>query len=1012
MLKIMFIWPGIYLGWGNLGKGFENSSINHGLSSISAVLKGKGYPCFCVDMRSFSGWDHFEKIIKQQDFDVCLVGFYSVDTGTADTTIRMIKKAFPTKPIIVGGVHLSFNKIDSFSMADTVVWGEGDEVVLDLLQCIEKGEKLPSFVSAPRIKDLDALPMVDRTLFNSEFEKDNPFLPLLLKPFYTVNFSRGCNYKCRFCLESKNLLWKGQTLRSPESCIHELISLRRGTNGEVGSLMIHDDNFPSQRSWVEKFIQLWEGNLPRIPWWCQMRGDAICRIADLIPSLSKMGMTWCSIGIEGSQKMLDFYNKQETVKDIVDGCAILHKNQINIFGNYIMGSPTETPEDVAELSVILKEIKPEHHSSSTYTAYPGSYLFDYCVEHNLFVGDGTKDSDYYSLVRYPYERKIVGADYTYIRKKQHELSQDRGELRKYIEEKKNPNDRKIVELRTDKFVSGKKEVKVSIILLSHNRPHFLSEAINSVLNQTMKEWELIIIDDCSTDSEVKTVLSQAVKDSRIRAFITNYDVNNISLLWNKAIDISTGKYISLLDDDNKKEPTFCTEMSRYLDTHPKEDAVACFNRLFHSGDSLQNKGKEIFDAPRRVNKEKILKRNYIDSGCLMFRREVLSSIGWFDERLCTQEDWDYVIRLMYESKGIGILQKPLAEYRWHGENRIYTSNALGCEDHYEFITKEKKYGQKLRLLLFHQDSSKITLSQNNVLRGIKNALSKITWLSFEAKSVSQLSEISNGFDLVMIFMPFSIDLFHIAAVSNKGSKIMTYQCEDPQALGVNIERATFVDYVFTNDISAKTELEKVVGKGNCGYCPSISVDDVDLIFRENIPKKYDVIFYGYAYDSRISFLKGLLPKLRKGTMAVVGGGWENRNIRAVCVGELSEQDSIRIMEESKIVVLLNRQKTDLGGKTSSTTPESVVRGYFECASGSLIMLDDGRKHHEFDGEVVFYSDAADLVKKINYYLSNEKERLMIGQKAKSRALKDFTYQKRITNLLNGVRSMRYYYNVH
>jgi radical SAM superfamily enzyme YgiQ (UPF0313 family)/glycosyltransferase involved in cell wall biosynthesis len=1010
----MFIWPGIYLGWGNLGKGFENSSINHGLSSISAVLKGKEYPCFCVDMRSFSGWDHFENIIKKQQFDVCLVGFYSVDTKTADTAIRMIKKYFPTKPIIVGGVHLTFNKIDSFSLADTVVWGEGDEVILDLLACYDRGEKLPSFISAPRIKDLDVLPSVDRTLFNSEFEKNNPFLPLLPKPFYTMNFSRGCNYKCRFCLESKNLLWKGQTLRSPEHCISELVSLRMGTKGEIGSLMIHDDNFPSQRAWVEKFIRMWEDNLPRIPWWCQMRGDAICRIADLIPALSKMGMTWCSIGIEGSQKMLDFYNKQETVKDIIDGCEILHKNQINIFGNYIMGSPTETPEDVAELSEILKKIKPEHHSSSTYTAYPGSFLYDYCIEHDLFVGDGSKDSDYYSLVRYPYERKIVGADYNYIRQKQHELSQDRGNLKVYSSpiEQKEIKKKEIPEVNKTSLLSYKVKAKVSIVLLSHNRPGFLSEAINSVLKQTMKEWELIIIDDCSTDPDVGAVLSQAVKDSRIRAFVSNYDVNNISLLWNKAINMSTGQYISLLDDDNRKEPTFCAEMSHYLDTHSKVDAVSCFNRLFHTGDSLHNKSKEIFDAPKRASKEKIRIRNYIDSGCLMFRREVIPMIGWFDERLGTQEDWDFVIRLMYETKGIGILQKPLAEYRWHGENRIYSSNSLGCDDHYTFITKEKKYGQQLSLLLFHQDSSKITLSQNNVLRGVKNALSKIPWLTFESKSVSQLSEITSMFDLVMIFMPFSMDLFHIAAIRNKGYKTITYQCEDPQALGINVERASFVDYVFTNDISAKEELEKIVGKGNCGFCPSVSVDDVDLVFRENVPKKYDVIFYGYAYSSRISFLSTLLPKLKKGTMAIVGGGWENKNMKAVCLGELSEQDSIRVMEESKIVVLLNRQNTDLGGKSFSTKPESVVRGYFECASGSLIMLDNGRNHHEFNGEVIFYSDATDLVKKINYYLSNEEERITIGRKAKTRALFDFTYQKRITNLLNGVRSMCYYHHVH
>ena len=431
MRRIMFVWPGIYLGWGSLGTGFENSSINHGLSCISSVLKDKGYDCFLVDMRSFSGWGHFEKIISQQDYDIALVGFHSVDSRTAERVVRFLKKIQPNKPVIVGGVHVTFNRMESFSSADTVIWGEGDDVIVDILEKFESGTPLPKLVSAPRIKDLDRLPNVDRTLFNSEFEKDNPFLPLLVRPFYTVNFSRGCNYKCSFCLESKNLLWKGQVVRSPSNCVEEIYSLLQGTGGDVGSLMIHDDNFPSKRSWLEEFIALWSSCVPRIPWWCQMRADSICKNKDLIGELAKLGMTWCSIGIEGSQRMLDFYNKGETKEQIIEACQILHDNQINIFGNYIMGSPTETEEDIKELSEMLEIIKPEHHSSSTYTSYPGSVLYDFCTENNLFVGDGTSDSDYYSLVRYPYERKIVGVDYDYVRKKQAELSTNRGSLHIY-----------------------------------------------------------------------------------------------------------------------------------------------------------------------------------------------------------------------------------------------------------------------------------------------------------------------------------------------------------------------------------------------------------------------------------------------------------------------------------------------------------------------------------------------------------------------------------------------------
>lgn len=260
--RIMIVWPGIYLGWESLGSGFENSSMNHGLASISAVLKTAGYPCFCVDLRSFKSWDHFDKVIRQQKFDICLVGFLSVDHASADKAIRIVKRAFPSKPIIVGGVHVTFNQLTSFSTADTVVWGEGDEVILDLVKTHLSGKQLPRHVVASVVKNLDGLPVVDRSLFNLEYEKNNPFLPLLEKPFYTVNFSRGCAFSCSFCLESKNLLWKGQRIRSADKCIDELESIARGGIG-IGSLMIHDDSFPSKREWIENFIDRWTKNTPK-----------------------------------------------------------------------------------------------------------------------------------------------------------------------------------------------------------------------------------------------------------------------------------------------------------------------------------------------------------------------------------------------------------------------------------------------------------------------------------------------------------------------------------------------------------------------------------------------------------------------------------------------------------------------------------------------------------------------------------------------------------------------------
>lgn len=409
-MKILFVWPGIYMGFNIYGKGFEQSSMNHGLAHISAKLKDEGHHCFLMDLRAFNSWEHFEEVLTTQEFDICVIGFMSVDEMPADTAIRIIKEVNPNAPIIAGGVHITYNQIKKFSLADCIVWGEGDIIISQLLDKYYLTGMLPEFVIADIVENLDMLPSVDRSLFNLEIESMHPILPKLPTPFYSINFSRGCGFRCRFCLESKNTLWKKYRVRSPENCINDIKIL-----GNIGSLMIHDDHFPSG-PWTREFIKRWhDAGFGRIPFWCQTRADWIVHNEKYISKMKEIGCTWISLGIEGSQRMLDFYNKHLKVQTILDAAEILHKNKINIFGNYILGAPTETDADIDELELILQIIKPQWHSSSIYTSYPGSKLYDYIDENDLWVGDINNPKNHYSLIRFPYERKLKGVDYDKIR---------------------------------------------------------------------------------------------------------------------------------------------------------------------------------------------------------------------------------------------------------------------------------------------------------------------------------------------------------------------------------------------------------------------------------------------------------------------------------------------------------------------------------------------------------------------------------------------------------------------
>ncbi len=431
-MRIMMVFPSGYLGWDSSGKGFEQSAQNIGLASLSATLKNAGHECFLVDLRKFSNWEQFTSCIKTEAYDAAFVSFFSVDEQYADRAIHIIKSERPGIPVVVGGCHVTYSDINTFSEADIIVKGEGEDTVLDVLCKMQEGYK-GTIIGNP-IADIDALSNIDRTLFDQKKENAFPILPLLPSPFYTFLFSRGCCYgRCAFCLQSLNRMWKKYRMRSPERCIDEIIAIEK-LNGPIGSIMIHDDCAPLfVPSWGKRFIELWDHHIGRrIPFWVATRADYIIRCRELMPDLVRIGMTWCSLGIEsGSQRMLDFLQKGITVEDNINAAQILHDNGVNIFCNMIFGLPTETDDDVAKSGQLLKTIRPEWQSNSIWTSYPGSALYYFCRDNNLWFEPMDDPQNHYSLTRFPYERKIKGIDYERLFKTLGEFAAYKGEYREF-----------------------------------------------------------------------------------------------------------------------------------------------------------------------------------------------------------------------------------------------------------------------------------------------------------------------------------------------------------------------------------------------------------------------------------------------------------------------------------------------------------------------------------------------------------------------------------------------------
>jgi glycosyltransferase involved in cell wall biosynthesis len=178
---------------------------------------------------------------------------------------------------------------------------------------------------------------------------------------------------------------------------------------------------------------------------------------------------------------------------------------------------------------------------------------------------------------------------------------------------------------------------VSIIMPVYNRTKTVLKAINSVLNQTYPNIELIIVDDGSNDG-TSELLRKLQKKNIILLY--NDKCQGVSKARNRALKSSKGKYISYLDSDNEWDPKYLETMIGAFLELPDADALYSGQLLF------KKEGDEPF-AIRfgSFNKSLLKNRNYIDLNCFCHTREVYQDLGGFNEEINRYVDWDLIIRI-------------------------------------------------------------------------------------------------------------------------------------------------------------------------------------------------------------------------------------------------------------------------------------------------------------------------------------------------------------------------------
>lgn len=204
---------------------------------------------------------------------------------------------------------------------------------------------------------------------------------------------------------------------------------------------------------------------------------------------------------------------------------------------------------------------------------------------------------------------------------------------------------------------------VSVIIPTYNGESTILRAINSVLNQTYSNLELIVVDDCSKDNTFEVVKN--VKDKRVKV-LRHKENRGGSAARNTGIKEAKGEYIAFLDDDDEWLSEKVEKQVEYLKSKESSlyKGVVCSHMIL-SG----KKWRTVIQTKEGDLREDILlmRLSLAAGSCLMVNRYVFNDIGMFNESYLRHQDMEFVLRYLRKYK-LGVMEEPLAKIYGHSGN--------------------------------------------------------------------------------------------------------------------------------------------------------------------------------------------------------------------------------------------------------------------------------------------------------------------------------------------------------
>jgi glycosyltransferase involved in cell wall biosynthesis len=209
--------------------------------------------------------------------------------------------------------------------------------------------------------------------------------------------------------------------------------------------------------------------------------------------------------------------------------------------------------------------------------------------------------------------------------------------------------------------------KVSIIVPAYNVAPYLGETLDSVLAQTRTDYEVVLVNDGSTDATAQIVEQYRERFAGKLLYVWQEN-RGLAAARNTAIRAARGQYVALLDSDDVWLPGYLASMLGLLEADPALDIVFP-NAIFWG--SPQYNGRDfqsVFPPNPPITMDKLLGRESSIFGLATMRREMVLAAGGYDEALRASEDFDLWLRLLQRGCRFGYAVEPLVKYRYRADS--------------------------------------------------------------------------------------------------------------------------------------------------------------------------------------------------------------------------------------------------------------------------------------------------------------------------------------------------------